>query len=124
MHSVDPTTEQMIRAVLAYAENRLRLDPVPLDGINRDPALMKEIIDYPYITFGVSDGGAHTKFLTAGRYPTEGIATFVRERGWLTLEEIHWRLSALPAASIDRRPATSLIGARSGSPPWSSVTVS
>jgi glutamate/tyrosine decarboxylase-like PLP-dependent enzyme len=40
MHSVDPTTEQMIRAVLAYAENRLRLDPVPLDGINRDPALL------------------------------------------------------------------------------------
>jgi len=38
MHSVDPTTEQMIRSVLAYAENRLRLDPVPLDGYRRDPA--------------------------------------------------------------------------------------
>jgi glutamate/tyrosine decarboxylase-like PLP-dependent enzyme len=38
MHSVDPTTEQMIRSVLAYAENRLRLDPVPLDGGRRDPA--------------------------------------------------------------------------------------
>src|SRR6266705_1599220 len=38
MHSVDPTTEQMIRSVLAYAENRLRLDPVPLDGSRRDPA--------------------------------------------------------------------------------------
>jgi glutamate/tyrosine decarboxylase-like PLP-dependent enzyme len=38
MHSVDPTTEQMIRSVLAYAENRLRLDPVPLDGTRRDPA--------------------------------------------------------------------------------------
>src|ERR1700690_4643160 len=31
MHSVDATTEQMVRSVLAYAENRLRLDPVPLD---------------------------------------------------------------------------------------------
>ena len=40
MHSVDPTTEQMIRSVLAYAENRLRLDPVPLDGGNRDPAAL------------------------------------------------------------------------------------
>jgi glutamate/tyrosine decarboxylase-like PLP-dependent enzyme len=40
MHSVDQTTEQMIRAVLAYAENRLRLDPVPLDGGNRDPAAL------------------------------------------------------------------------------------
>jgi aromatic-L-amino-acid/L-tryptophan decarboxylase len=38
VHSVDPTTEQMIRSVLAYAENRLRLDPVPLDGGPRDPA--------------------------------------------------------------------------------------
>ena len=38
MHSVDPTTEQMIRSVMAYAENRLRLDPVPLDEGSRDPA--------------------------------------------------------------------------------------
>src|SRR6202451_1445566 len=38
MHSVDRTTEQMIRSVLAYAENRLRLDPVPLDKGSRDPA--------------------------------------------------------------------------------------
>jgi aromatic-L-amino-acid/L-tryptophan decarboxylase len=38
MHSVDPTTESMIRSVLAYAENRLRLNPVPLDRGSRDPA--------------------------------------------------------------------------------------
>ncbi len=38
MHSVDPTTESMIRSVLAYAENRLRLNPVPLDKGSRDPA--------------------------------------------------------------------------------------
>jgi glutamate/tyrosine decarboxylase-like PLP-dependent enzyme len=38
MHSVDAMTESMIRSVLAYAENRLRLDPVPLDKGSRDPA--------------------------------------------------------------------------------------
>jgi aromatic-L-amino-acid/L-tryptophan decarboxylase len=38
MHSVDPKTESMIRSVLAYAENRLRLNPVPLDRGSRDPA--------------------------------------------------------------------------------------
>src|SRR5215469_14261244 len=38
MHSVDSTTEQMIRSVLAYAENRLRLNPVPLDKGSQDPA--------------------------------------------------------------------------------------
>ena len=30
----------MIRSVLAYAENRLRLDPVPLDEGARDPAIL------------------------------------------------------------------------------------
>ena len=29
--------------------------------------------------FGVSDGGAHTKFFTGGRYPTETLINFVRE---------------------------------------------
>src|ERR1700734_950195 len=38
MHSVDPATEQMIRSVLAYAVDRLRLDPVPLDSGPRDSA--------------------------------------------------------------------------------------
>jgi aromatic-L-amino-acid decarboxylase len=31
MHAIDQTTEQMVRSVLAYAENRLRMNPVPLD---------------------------------------------------------------------------------------------
>ena len=66
-------------------------------AINRNMELMKELIDCPHIPFGVSDGGAHTKFLTAGRYPTEGIVKYSRENQWLTLEQIHWRLSALPA---------------------------
>ncbi|MGW5237444.1 pyridoxal phosphate-dependent decarboxylase family protein [Monashia sp. NPDC004114] len=31
MHELDQTTQQMIRSVLAYAENRLTMEPVPLD---------------------------------------------------------------------------------------------
>src|SRR6478736_6185594 len=31
MHDIDQTTDQMVRSVLAYAENRLRMDSVPLD---------------------------------------------------------------------------------------------
>jgi glutamate/tyrosine decarboxylase-like PLP-dependent enzyme len=31
VHEVDQNTEQMVRSVLAYAENRLRMNPVPLD---------------------------------------------------------------------------------------------
>ena len=58
---------------------------------------LKDIIDDPYVLFGVSDGGAHTKFFTAGRYPTETLCKLVREHAMLSLEEAHWRLSALPA---------------------------
>ena len=58
---------------------------------------LREIVDNPYVIFGVSDGGAHTKFLTAGRYPTETLTKVVREHQMISLEEAHWRLSALPA---------------------------
>ena len=44
MHSVDPTTESMIRSVLAYAENRLRLNPVPLDQGSRDQAELEAAV--------------------------------------------------------------------------------
>src|ERR1035437_10181892 len=44
MHSVNATTEQMIRSVLAYAENRLRLDPVPLDKGSREPAELEAVL--------------------------------------------------------------------------------
>jgi glutamate/tyrosine decarboxylase-like PLP-dependent enzyme len=43
MHTVDATTEQMIRSLLAYAENRLRLDPVPLDRGSQDPAALDAV---------------------------------------------------------------------------------
>jgi N-acyl-D-aspartate/D-glutamate deacylase len=58
---------------------------------------LKEIVDDPYVLFGVSDGGAHTKFLTAGRYPTETLCKIVRDNGMLSLEDAHWRLAALPS---------------------------
>jgi N-acyl-D-amino-acid deacylase len=58
---------------------------------------LREIVADPYVLFGVSDGGAHTKFLTAGRYPTETLCKIVREHQMISLEEAHWRLSALPA---------------------------
>jgi N-acyl-D-aspartate/D-glutamate deacylase len=61
------------------------------------PELLKEVLDYRWTIPGVSDGGAHTKFLTAGTYPTELIVDAVRAFGILELEEAHWRLSSLPA---------------------------
>lgn len=71
-----------------------------VNQINKSLEYLKEIVDYPYVLFGISDGGAHTKFLTSGRYPTETLVQVVRENGMVSLEEAHWRLSALPAAVV------------------------
>ena len=58
---------------------------------------LAEIVRDELALLGVSDGGAHTKFFTAGRYPTETLETLVRKHGILSLEEAHWKLSAMPA---------------------------
>ena len=67
------------------------------------PEAMKEIATAPMSLPGVSDGGAHTKFVTTGRYPTEMIGYWVREHGIMSLEEAHWRLSALPAQAAGHK---------------------
>ena len=45
MHQVDQTTEQMVRSVLAYAENRLRMDPVPLDKGTQGAADLYKVLN-------------------------------------------------------------------------------
>lgn len=64
---------------------------------------MREVANGSVSLPGVSDGGAHTKFVTTGRYPTELLALWVREHGIMSLEDAHWRLSAYPAAAAGLR---------------------
>ncbi len=68
-----------------------------------------EMITSPYCIPGVSDGGAHTKFLTAGSYPTDFLMWLVRDTGQLTLEEAHYRLSNLPARAAGFRDRGTLV---------------
>ncbi len=68
----------------------------PNRGFNLD--FYSEMInDSPYTIPGVSDGGAHTKFFTGGAYTTDFLGWLVRDEKRITLEEAHYRLSALPA---------------------------
>jgi N-acyl-D-amino-acid deacylase len=69
-------------------------------GPNRgfNPEYMAEIINNSQFTFpGVSDGGAHTKFFTGGAFTTDFLRWLVRDEQKITLEEAHYRMSALPA---------------------------
>ncbi len=71
--------------------------------IQMDPQAVKEVGTCAVALPGISDGGAHTKFVTTGRFPTELLAYWVREHEIMSLEEAHWRLSAYPAQAIGLR---------------------
>jgi N-acyl-D-aspartate/D-glutamate deacylase len=65
--------------------------------LSADPIKAGQIMNDPYVIAGISDGGAHTKIIAGGTYPTEILTWLVRDEKQLTLEEAHYRLSYLPA---------------------------
>jgi N-acyl-D-aspartate/D-glutamate deacylase len=74
----------------------------PNKGFNAD--YMAEMINDSDYTFpGVSDGGAHTKFFTGGAFTTDFLKWLVHDEQRITLEEAHYRLSALPAKAAGFR---------------------
>jgi N-acyl-D-aspartate/D-glutamate deacylase/nitrite reductase/ring-hydroxylating ferredoxin subunit len=56
-----------------------------------------EVVKSNVVVAGVSDGGAHVKFLTAGIYPTDLLTWLVRDEKTVSLEDAHYKLSYLPA---------------------------
>jgi N-acyl-D-aspartate/D-glutamate deacylase len=82
---------------------------IQVPHMNDDAGLQAELIVEPYGLWGVSDGGAHAKFITLGAYPTECIIDFVRTRKLLPLEEAHWRLSALNAQTAGFKDRGTLV---------------
>ena len=68
-----------------------------------DMAAMREVVNSAFALPGVSDGGAHMKFVTLGRYPTEFLSLLVRDHQLMDLEQAHWRLSAYPALAAGIR---------------------
>jgi N-acyl-D-aspartate/D-glutamate deacylase len=67
----------------------------------------------PHTIPGVSDGGAHTKFFTGGAWTTDFLAWMVRDEKKITVEEAHYRMSALAAHAAGFRDRGVL---REGSP--------
>ena len=89
-HVIDALLDMCVEDDLAtefYAETQ-----------GRDTAqFTAEVLDSNHIVAGVSDGGAHVKFLTAGIYPTDMLTWLVRDEKVITLEDAHFKLSYLPA---------------------------
>lgn len=77
----------------------LETTPTAVRGTDAYTETLRLLANDPYCIPGISDGGAHTKFLTSGCYPTDYLIEFVRKRRLLDLENAHWHLSTLPAIS-------------------------
>ena len=71
--------------------------------INNDEEALAQILKHPLALVGASDGGAHTKFQTAGSYPTYFLSHWVRDKQLMSLEEAHWRLSSMIGWAIGIR---------------------
>lgn len=67
------------------------------DFANRDQEALATMLKHPHAVIGLSDGGAHTKLFSLGKYPIEFLAHWVRDRDLMSLEEAHRRLSFVPA---------------------------
>ena len=68
-----------------------------LDFANRDQDALATMLKHPHAVIGLSDGGAHAKLFSLGKYPVEFLAHWIRDRKLMSLEEAHWRLSFMPA---------------------------
>ena len=62
-----------------------------------DDEAVSEILNHPFIHPCVSDGGAHTRYLTLGTWPVNLLAKKVRDQEVMSLEKAHYKMSALPA---------------------------
>src|SRR5262249_30851933 len=79
-----------------------------------DEQATAEMIRSGHVIPGISDGGAHTKYLVGGGFSTDLLCWLVRDSGVLSLEEAHVALSALPARILGLADRG---GLREGTPP-------
>jgi N-acyl-D-amino-acid deacylase len=71
--------------------------------IKVDNSAMRDVVQSPLALPGLSDGGAHTKFITNATYGTDYIIDYVRKGKVISLEEAHWRLSCYSAQAAGLR---------------------
>ena len=65
--------------------------------LSRDTKEVGKVIRHPRILPGNSDGGAHPKFWNGGYYSTDQIIWMTRDSNEMSLEDLHAKLSWLPA---------------------------
>ena len=86
-------------------------------GLADQEAVERSIKD-PNSHISVSDGGAHTRFLTISTWPIYFLSHWIRDKQIMTLEQAHQKISAFPAWFADFKDRGTL---RVGS--WADIMV-
>ena len=92
------TGKEPMDAMLDLAlDEDLRTEFTFLPTLSNSPTAVAEIINHPAVHPCVSDGGAHTRYLTLGTWPVNMLSEWVRDRQAISLEKAHYKISGLPA---------------------------
>ena len=91
---------------------------VPTSDSAEAMKLHEQWIKDPYAHISLSDGGAHTRFLTMSTWPVFWLSYWIRDREIMSLEQGHYKMSALPAWIADFKDRGTL---RSGA--WADIIV-
>ena len=65
--------------------------------VEYDEAVLGTRLMSPYGHISNSDGGAHTRFLTQSTWPVYWLSVWIRDKEIMSLEQAHYKVSALPA---------------------------
>jgi N-acyl-D-amino-acid deacylase len=82
------------------AESKLEAEIKLAGALSRNLDFNTDLMKHPRVLPGTSDGGAHGKFWSGGQYGTDLIAWLVRDNARMTLEELHHKLSSVPATAL------------------------
>ena len=74
---------------------------VPPRNTPEQLAALEKALKDPHGHISASDGGAHTRFLTLSNWPVFWLSYWVRDREIMSLEQAHYKMSALPAWLTD-----------------------
>jgi len=81
-------------------DTRLEAEFTHLTRIVSDASVVGPVLRHPRVLAGASDGGAHIKMMSGGQFSTDFLTWLTRDGGQFTPEEMHAKLSALPAAVL------------------------
>ena len=70
-------------------------------AIEYNEAALEVRLKSPYSHISTSDGGAHTRFLAISTWPVFWLSVWIRDKESMSLEEAHYKISALPAWFAD-----------------------